>query len=726
MKRKLGARVRVPVPGVEGTLPDVHDRVVQVQGDTSTASTHPPPIHANENGVSQALVSPATSQPAPTTAIENCSDESAPNDEGYASASSSTAASRQAAPPEPGSKLSTRHIRSSTYAGVPSAILHSVPRHLTNEGVDRRDGDAGDLLHHHHVFSTLDVHRDRSMQLRALVLPDIVRAKGMKLVSASELALHRFRSYSDSTGSSGEIRAGNREHGGGRGHRHTVSLPSYINTPQSRPLHLLSSRAAYHLEKKMDSKARNADFDTLDEPDVLDLRHYFHHIDDDITERSSDAVNTGPRFNVNEEQDKNETLINGQTTSPTAGPHRHFRTQLNYFQGIYDNEGTVSEPLRMMYTSDTFFSSIACNDSVDKSVSKGEQEEDHSEDEEDKLVIEAWVVDDDDEHPQQTFGAPHHSLLEDLYDDMALLAPYAMLDEGQMILMAGGAPFLPILDPAIPNGEIDWAASGPFAHYLATGDDVRGGEEATDGWDDLASPFSRKRGDEAIDKVSEGQVHDGDDDDHVDEYPGCSVLPPYYARMEELGADEAPDIFAPECSAVSRSLTMQSRTPESVIHDYDEMESDSGLYLEEEEQGEMMNFMPSLDFEFEEEIGEMDMLGYPPFIHPQMNTYRSQYKNLSPLVRLIKEIQPYSKWRSYPVSVAGVGGIALGGFTKETLCEYKGRVYIAERGMPGGGRRGGSMQGVDGKRDVSFIQGCRPRSAQDRRVGCWRRLKEVC
>lgn len=205
--------------------------------------------------------------------------------------------------------------------------------------------------------------QDHSNRLKALLLPEMVRAKGVRLVSPTEFtSLNRLRSYSEPMND-------------WKNHRRTLSMPAEMYIRQHTFGPHLSGNNPFHVDAGSTGYKRNIDLDTSDEP-VTFPSIYLIEPDDDGTEG-----------------DKKEKEEKHTERSPLAGNDHSFRGHFDNNTTNFNNNGTFDKPLMIIYQHDPFFSPFPLLDYV---TTKKEYHDDSNKIIREEVIIESWIVEEDD------------------------------------------------------------------------------------------------------------------------------------------------------------------------------------------------------------------------------------------------------------------------------------------------------------------------------------------
>lgn len=249
----------------------------------------------------------------------------------------------------------------------------------------------------------IDSNEQSTRQLRALLLPDLVRAKGGRLISTSEIAsLQRVRSISDPTGfSSASSQAQGYDHG--PGHRRTFSLPGsrYFNPSVEVQDEMVlkkdvSPDCHYQEGGSPDMPIRKFEMNTFDEP--YDLVKNFDEFE---------------MFN-----------------SPMAGYTHSFRDYM--YDGIADC-GSGTKPLVIVFRHDPFFSlALSSSFSSVRTMKEGAEYEDGDGEGHEDVRIEAWSVDVNGSEYSRT-STYSYSTMEYYDEEDAEHASFDELMDGMMI-----------------------------------------------------------------------------------------------------------------------------------------------------------------------------------------------------------------------------------------------------------------------------------------------------
>lgn len=523
--------------------------------------------------------------------------------------------------------------------------------------------------HHSHSMSALHTRtgdQDQPGQLRTLLLPEMVRAKGINLVSLSDLN-DRSRKRSLSAPS------------GGARHRRALSLPAHawqqylangpgiLDPPLNPPHHRYQ---------------RNTDLDTHDEMGPLMMS--FDNIDE---------IEISFQENEVDMQKENGDNENNKSYPPRAGSTGSFRL---FSHGISDR-GDSNELVRMTFPSRHLIT-------VEKGDKSGEADE-NSDENEDDIVIEAWIVDDDTFDDGFAHGRTHipgnDSFSEAIFgfhEDMSMNVPP----------LHSHPTLFPLIE-SMSDGR-----------YVLAGDS----DSLLPGFDGgIMLPFEQEEQDHRtgmpMDREWLTRILFDDCDDDGDASPAGS-------HAEEEMWYDVDDEEGEDTEATTPSFSAGHEDDEEVMAEAD---ADDNASLQPILSSSVPLHWPGdeLDSDDDDDDDEEDNDGWAGFdreggIHtPRYESWRR--RSCSPLVQAIREVRPYQADIRYVLSVPLVNEgkkdegnttneRVRGPYMRETLCEYRGRVYRAERAS------GKKMSG-------ECIEGCRPRSALDRREGCWRRLKEV-
>lgn len=445
--------------------------------------------------------------------------------------------------------------------------------------------------------------------LRTLLLPDMLRAKGVRLVSPSDLNLHgRPRSLSSPLFG---------------GHRRTVSMPAHLwyqqyHTQQGLPYN--PAREVYQ---------RETDLDTFEEVYIGDW------VLGDPDVESTNAIEASLLADASD------------ATNPLrAGLGRSFRSLGN---------GTSTKPARLVFKSDAFvldFEGQAANfNGRERAQNKGGENGD--------IVIEAWIVDDEsfdetDLHPFRT----------DSID--------------------------------IPENLADWMESLPALNY--------------------EYPLLHQ-------EVAEPTLATAPNALEEDIFPGSLSLEAARTRIIQ-SAD------APMPNTVQVTVPLGYNAPLAAQPGHKSSSSLSAMprigIISSQPLASEEQYMDSVgDLAVDWALLDSDHLSPEGFTQ---SSHRAE-RNESPFTPHIREIWPYRAEAFYSLSNANEAEVNEG--EPETLCEYKGRVYRAIKGVPKtitsykGKKEDSRFLESIKRKSVSSLHRCRPRGALDRRIGCWRRLKEV-
>lgn len=311
--------------------------------------------------------------------------DDAVSDDGYESATSDSLEIEQKAQPK------NRSSPTAGLASAPPSIRRStrIARPLSHPRFDH-DPILSSLSHL--SCSTTNLQDNHSNHLKTLLLPDMVRAKGVKLVSPTEItSMHRFRSYSD------PMRLSlNSKH-----HKRTLSMPSYMSFGLDHilehPIILEENEGGGPVDIHSRLCVRDLDLDTSDEPVSFS---FIYLQDESIDNAILQLQETKGEERRNQEDNEDE-----HEQSPLAGNNHSFR--YHQFRDNTDNYndvyGTFDKPLVIIYERDPFFSSFTttishqCHDfDEEKENTKDDIDDITDEVKKDQIVIESWIVEGDD------------------------------------------------------------------------------------------------------------------------------------------------------------------------------------------------------------------------------------------------------------------------------------------------------------------------------------------
>lgn len=609
------------------------------------------------------------------------------DDDGYASAPSST---RTISAAQPGIEAAYRTLNSKTQAHhstiasnnrITSEHGSNAHSHLSDlsaagpslepsAGRHHASSTGSTTLHRTHVryasHSVSDYMRSNSIQsyapaqgnLRTLLLPDMLRAKGVRLVSTSELSSSgRSRTELSSSGRSRSLSSPS-----SGGHRRTLSMPAHMGQQQHRPFQDLL------LAPGEEGYKRDSDLDTVDDGGITYDKFGDTNLELSETFQARNDLNNHP-------------LHAGLGRRCTLG------------------NGSAAKPVRLTFRPDSCLVNLEYED---KKSEVGEGATDEGTEDGD-IIIEAWVVDD---ASFDEVDLEAESSVEGLFGFHNGLNYFSDLSDPQELDIPSG--WNGILPDLVSNGDnpIAWMQSLPFIQY----------EEQF--LEDEAADDDKYR---FLDNIEEGDLPEMHHPQEVwatengPEQPNIlGKCPSYTHSMPNLGASESTVIMCDQSNPLHTSnpqdLPMTSMFPfPTPLTELKELGHSGSMVMGwNNSDGENWHSYES----------------FPSFPTGEPSA-------CSPFTQYIKEIRPYRHEAWYPISKANEAEGEC--YETETLCEceYRGRIYRAEKDTsrrPSGGREKQGKRSKSSTFGVSSsgsLHGCRPRSALDRRVGAWRRLKEA-